>query len=139
MYKECLFCCSVIALTDRPSVQVYLQQLGDTGGSHLWPPAVIRILNSKACRTAIMFGDPLLPTECAELIAALKLTQLCFSCAHGRPTMAPLVNIAVFERHLAQFNHKQASQSLSVLPANRGDRFKDRLMRLVASKDGDCC
>lgn len=78
------------------AVQVYLQQLGDTHGSAVLPPAVIRILNAKACRSAIMFGDPLLPTECAQLVASLKLTQLCFSCAHGRPTMAPLVDLQAF-------------------------------------------
>ena len=82
-------------------LQVYLHQLADTHGSAVLPPAVIRILNAKACRSAIMFGDPLLPSECAELVSALKATQLCFSCAHGRPTMAPLVNLQALRNQIS--------------------------------------
>ena len=45
-----------------------------------------RLLASKACRGAIMFGDGLSTKECETIISALRLTQLPFSCAHGRPT-----------------------------------------------------
>ena len=62
------------------------------------PPAVTRTLNSKACRGAIMFGDRLLPSECGRLLRALGRTQLCFSCAHGRPTMAPLGDVGAIRR-----------------------------------------
>ena len=40
-------------------VQLYLHQLGDTLGAAGLPCAVGRVLASKACRTAIMFGDSL--------------------------------------------------------------------------------
>ena len=40
-------------------LQAHLQQLDDTSGSHLLPPGVLRVLRSKACRTALMFGDTL--------------------------------------------------------------------------------
>ncbi|DBA74445.1 TPA: hypothetical protein ACH3X1_011192 [Trebouxia sp. C0004] len=82
-------------------LQIYLHQLAETQGVAVLPPAVIRTLNVKACRTAIMFGDPLLPTECAQLVSSLKATQLCFSCAHGRPTMAPLVDLQAFHNQVA--------------------------------------
>ncbi|KAG8057679.1 hypothetical protein GUJ93_ZPchr0002g25748 [Zizania palustris] len=72
----------------------FIQQLDETDGSSAVPPAVIRILNFKACRGAIMFGDPLLPSECSLIIEELKATSLCFQCAHGRPTTVPIVNIA---------------------------------------------
>jgi hypothetical protein len=41
-----------------------------------------------------MFGDQLSPQECEQLVRQLQGTQQCFSCAHGRPTMAPLLNLA---------------------------------------------
>lgn len=40
-----------------------------------------------------MFGDTLCRAQCAELVDRLKKTKACFSCAHGRPTMVPLVNM----------------------------------------------
>lgn len=80
----------------------FLQQLADTDGSSTIPPSVLRILNSKACRGAIMFGDSLLPSECSLLIAELKQTALCFQCAHGRPTTAPLVNLEALHKQIAK-------------------------------------
>lgn len=96
----------------------YFVQLDETDGSSAIPPAVLRILNFKACRGnyissslfvhnasfspssvsvrltfdpkwcidvyslfdlgAIMFGDPLLPSECCLIIEELKATSLCF-------------------------------------------------------------
>jgi hypothetical protein len=78
----------------RCSAQLYLHQLEDTAGANLQPPGVDRVLKSKACRSAIMFGDQLSPQECEQLVQQLQGTQQCFSCAHGRPTMAPLLDIA---------------------------------------------
>ncbi|CAN1190241.1 DNA mismatch repair protein MLH3 [Linum perenne] len=72
----------------------FLQQLADTDGASTVPPCVVRILNLKACRGAIMFGDSLLPSECALIVEELEKTRLCFQCAHGRPTTVPLVKLA---------------------------------------------
>ena len=110
------------------TLQVYLHQLAETNGSSSLPPAVTRILNAKACRSAIMFGDPLLPTECAQLIASLKMTQLCFSCAHGRPTLAPLVNLQALRNHISMHN----SASLAAKPSlNDTAPLKQRLCNLL--------
>ena len=113
-------------------LQVYLHQLGETSGSALLPPAVVQILNSKACRSAIMFGDPLLPTECAELLTALSHTQVCFSCAHGRPTIAPLLDMAALKRHLVTQQHLSATLASSKLLTNRISSLKQRLLHLVS-------
>ncbi|XP_040370286.1 DNA mismatch repair protein MLH3 isoform X7 [Rosa chinensis] len=80
----------------------FLQQLSDTDGSSTMPPSVLRILNSKACRGAIMFGDSLLPSECCLIVDELKQTSLCFQCAHGRPTTAPLVNLEALHKQIAK-------------------------------------
>ncbi|KAE9596816.1 putative DNA mismatch repair protein Mlh3 [Lupinus albus] len=80
----------------------FLQQLAETEGSSTMPPSVIRILNSKACRGAIMFGDSLLPSECSLIVEELKDTSLCFQCAHGRPTTVPIVNLEALHNQIAK-------------------------------------
>ncbi|CAI5495876.1 unnamed protein product [Closterium sp. Naga37s-1] len=47
---------------------------------------------------AIMFGDMLKLSESSQLIECLKHTQLPFQCAHGRPTMVPLVDLEELKR-----------------------------------------
>ncbi|XP_023634478.1 DNA mismatch repair protein MLH3 [Capsella rubella] len=85
----------------------FLQQLADTDGSSTIPPSVLRILNSKACRGAIMFGDSLLPSECSLIMEGLKQTSLCFQCAHGRPTTVPLVNLKALHKQITKLGSKQ--------------------------------
>ncbi|KAK7816296.1 dna mismatch repair protein mlh3 [Quercus suber] len=80
----------------------FLQQLADTDGSSTMPPSVLRILNMKACRGAIMFGDSLLPSECSLIVEELKKTSLCFQCAHGRPTTVPLVSLEALRKQVAK-------------------------------------
>jgi DNA mismatch repair ATPase MutL len=58
------------------------------------PPVVERILASKACRSAIKFGDPLSHGACCELIQSLAHTSFPFQCAHGRPSIVPLFSFA---------------------------------------------
>ncbi|XP_047158413.1 DNA mismatch repair protein MLH3 isoform X4 [Vigna umbellata] len=89
----------------------FLQQLADTDGSSTVPPSVIRLLNSKACRGAIMFGDSLLPSECSLLVEELKHTSLCFQCAHGRPTTVPLVNLEALHSQIAKLRLMNDSSS----------------------------
>ncbi|KAI9394506.1 hypothetical protein POPTR_005G101900v4 [Populus trichocarpa] len=80
----------------------FLQQLSDTDGSSTLPPSVLRVLNYKACRGAIMFGDSLLPSECSLIVEELKQTTLCFQCAHGRPTTIPVVNLEALQKQVAK-------------------------------------
>ena len=42
---------------------------------------------------AIMFNDVLTPEECRELVDRLAGSAFPFQCAHGRPSMVPLVDI----------------------------------------------
>ncbi|KAL9328310.1 hypothetical protein ACSQ67_003313 [Phaseolus vulgaris] len=88
-----------------------LELLADTDGSSTMPPSVIRVLNSKACRGAIMFGDSLLPSECSLLVEELKHTSLCFQCAHGRPTTVPLVNLEALHNQIAKLRLMNESSS----------------------------
>ncbi|XP_033142173.1 DNA mismatch repair protein MLH3 isoform X3 [Brassica rapa] len=85
----------------------FLQQLADTDGSSTIPPSVLRVLNSKACRGAIMFGDSLLLSECSLIIEGLKQTSLCFQCAHGRPTTVPLVDLKALHKQITKLEPRQ--------------------------------
>jgi DNA mismatch repair protein MLH3 len=58
------------------------------------PPGIIDMLNSRACRSAIMFNDPLSLEECSSLVKRLSFCAFPFQCAHGRPSVIPLLMLA---------------------------------------------
>ena len=51
------------------------------------PPCFRRQLASRACRTAIMFGDKIEHEECCDLLLRLSRCVYPFQCAHGRPNV----------------------------------------------------
>lgn len=104
-------CIVGVNLTDSDLLE-FLQQLDDTDGSSTIPPSVHRILNSKACRGAIMFGDTLLPSECSLIVEELNQTSLCFQCAHGRPTTVPLVNLAILRDKITKLGSQKSWHGL---------------------------
>ncbi|KAK7903888.1 hypothetical protein WMY93_016495 [Mugilogobius chulae] len=57
------------------------------------PLTVQKVLASFACHGAIKFNDILNKDECFSLVASLSACQLPFQCAHGRPSIAPLVDL----------------------------------------------
>ncbi|TCD69227.1 DNA mismatch repair protein [Steccherinum ochraceum] len=57
------------------------------------PPHLLDLVNSKACRGAIMFNDPLTLEQCERLVGQLARTDAPFQCAHGRPSLVPLVRV----------------------------------------------
>lgn len=57
------------------------------------PQGIVDLLNSRACRTAIMFNDPLNIEECQALISRLARCAFPFQCAHGRPSMVPILDL----------------------------------------------
>ncbi|KAL5340019.1 hypothetical protein BJX70DRAFT_138037 [Aspergillus crustosus] len=74
--------------------------MGNKSGAEGWvgrlagcPQGIIDLLNSRACRTAIMFNDALSIEECKSLVGRLANCVLPFQCAHGRPSMVPLVDL----------------------------------------------
>ncbi|TKA23410.1 hypothetical protein B0A50_07286 [Salinomyces thailandicus] len=48
------------------------------------PKALLDLLNSRACRSAIMFNDPLSRPQCQRLLNDLARCLFPFVCAHGR-------------------------------------------------------
>ncbi|KLO15914.1 hypothetical protein SCHPADRAFT_938373 [Schizopora paradoxa] len=62
------------------------------------PRELVELVNSKACRGAIMFNDFLTIDQCKRLIQKLSKTAFSFQCAHGRPSVVPLVSMEQFSR-----------------------------------------
>ncbi|KAK0737265.1 hypothetical protein B0T21DRAFT_364767 [Apiosordaria backusii] len=60
---------------------------------HNCPEGIIELINSRACRSAIMFNDVLTTAQCSELVQKLAACAFPFQCAHGRPSMVPLVHL----------------------------------------------
>jgi len=57
------------------------------------PRGLIELVNSRACRGAIMFNDLLSVTQCERLVGQLAKTAFPFICAHGRPSIVPLGSV----------------------------------------------
>jgi DNA mismatch repair ATPase MutL len=64
------------------------------------PLAVQTLLQSIACRSAIVFGQRLSAAENSKLIKGLAETRLPFHCAHGRPTTAMLGDLDAWSRKM---------------------------------------
>ncbi|KAI1328081.1 hypothetical protein F5Y16DRAFT_370015 [Xylariaceae sp. FL0255] len=60
---------------------------------HGCPQGILDMINSRACRSSIMFNDALSPDECKQLLTRLADCAFPFQCAHGRPSMIPLVDL----------------------------------------------
>ncbi len=72
----------------------YVEALEATGGgSTLPPPAVGRVLALKACHRAVRFGDALELPQAQAIVDRLGQCRLPFICAHGRPTISPVLQL----------------------------------------------
>ena len=76
------------------------QTVSTVDDHHTWlhristcPPGILDMLNSRSCRSAIMFNDELGLEECRVLVGKLAKCMFPFQCAHGRPSMVPLVEL----------------------------------------------
>ena len=100
------------------------------------PPGILNMLNSRSCRSAIMFNDKLTLEECEMLIRRLAQCHFPFQCAHGRPTMIPLVDIGVADNE----SHENAGVSVgrSLFASDRSEAseigFVDAWKRWKARK-----
>lgn len=83
-------------LLERPRKDYSRRSKSDSWSSTMrdCPPVLLDLINSKACRGAIMFNDPLSSRQCTTLLAQLAATNFPFQCAHGRPSLVPIVNLA---------------------------------------------
>ncbi|XP_061751337.1 DNA mismatch repair protein Mlh3 isoform X2 [Nerophis ophidion] len=85
---------SVIKRVVEDYLQEQIELLRSTGRARgTLPLTVLKVLASLACHGAIKFNDRLNRDECHSLVASLSSCQLPFQCAHGRPSIAPLVDV----------------------------------------------
>lgn len=57
------------------------------------PRRVVQMLMSRACRRAVMIGDPLEPEVCRKIIHSLGTLKHPWQCPHGRPTINFLADL----------------------------------------------
>ena len=86
---------------------------------HSCPQGILDMINSRSCRSAIMFNDELSTSECRALIKKLSKCRFPFQCAHGRPSMVPLVAMGV------SGNLHDQGDSLDMYKGREGVDFKD--------------
>ena len=94
-------CISVLSLpialmpagTPESLARSLISLLAGTVGVASIRSAIQRELASRACHGAIRFGDALAEGECQRLLSDLATCRLPFQCAHGRPTVVPLVHL----------------------------------------------
>ena len=67
---------------------------------HHCPQGILDMVNSRACRSAIMFNDVLSNDQCEALVRRLADTAFPFQCAHGRPSLMPLVGLGPLRQGL---------------------------------------
>ncbi|GAA5834182.1 hypothetical protein JCM9279_004239 [Rhodotorula babjevae] len=88
---------------DGPAPSAAAARVGAEGGvgAGSWvamlrhAPRVLKdLLDSKACRGAVMFNDVLTPTQSSALLAQLAETLFPGQCAHARPSMVPVVRLS---------------------------------------------
>ena len=72
---------------NNESTHQWLERLGSC------PKGLLDMLNSRACRSAVMFNDELSPAECQDLLRQLADCAFPFTCAHGRVSMVPIGEI----------------------------------------------
>lgn len=92
--------------SDDPDRHCWLRRIGDC------PRGMLDMLNSRSCRSAIMFNDGLTIGECEILVKRLALCAFPFQCAHGRPSMIPLVQLdssSPFDNGVAAFGTRRNS------------------------------
>ncbi|KAJ3951716.1 Vacuolar protein sorting-associated protein 11 [Colletotrichum tropicale] len=104
----------------RPTTRPFTAAKGIAGGGIDWvsnfhgcPQGILDLLHSRSCRSAIMFNDILSKDECEDLVRRLGQCAFPFQCAHGRPSMVPLVDMRSLNIH----NETSPQHSRAVAPA----------------------
>ncbi|KAF4430187.1 Vacuolar protein sorting-associated protein 11-like protein [Colletotrichum fructicola] len=99
----------------RPTTRPFTAAKGIAGGDIDWvsnfhgcPQGILDLLHSRSCRSAIMFNDVLSKDECKDLVRRLGQCAFPFQCAHGRPSMVPLVDMRNLNIHNETSPHGSA-------------------------------
>ena len=89
----------------------YVGSLVGTPASTHTPQILVDAFNSAACHSAVRFGDVLSLEQQQHILDDLVTCALPFQCAHGRPTMIPLVRATARATERSVQSDEQRSQS----------------------------
>ncbi|CAH1958210.1 unnamed protein product [Acanthoscelides obtectus] len=102
--NESGFLAKVIQLVIKEIVELLKSTRGST--STCLPKCLQDIISLEACRGAVKFGDVLSKEQCTDLLTILSTCNLPFQCAHGRPTLVPLMHLEdVYARQKIHFKN----------------------------------
>ena len=90
---------------------------------HDCPQGILDMIISRSCRSAIMFNDELTIEECQSLIQRLAKCAFPFQCAHGRPSMIPLVDLSANLEEVKGFASAFGSRGASAKAVDGGIGF----------------
>ena len=90
---------------------------------HDCPQGILDMIISRSCRSAIMFNDELTIEECRSLIQRLAKCAFPFQCAHGRPSMIPLVDLSANLKEVEDFASAFGSRGASAKAVEGGIGF----------------
>jgi DNA mismatch repair protein MLH3 len=96
--------CILQHLYDLQSLKKSASTLGDNWWKNVrnLPELMIYLIKSKACRTAVKFGDVLSAYQMEQMLEKLGKCNLPFQCAHGRPTLIPLVDLQRYKEYICE-------------------------------------
>lgn len=80
-----------VSLDRREQLISFLDGLDGGTPSSAVPRPVVDALATTACHGAVRFGDCLTHEQCCAIVRGLGDCELPFNCAHGRPSIVPLV------------------------------------------------
>ena len=99
------------------------------------PQSLLALLHSRACKSAIRFGDRLSTPQQVGLVRALSRCQLPFQCAHGRPSMQPLADVSDRDERKQQQQQAEVGEGDGTLPKWWKERMRKQLGRLTAVRE----
>ncbi|KZC07380.1 DNA mismatch repair protein Mlh3 [Dufourea novaeangliae] len=79
------------------------------------PHTIHNAIAMEACHGAIKFGDPLTLQQCKWLLKLLKKTKIPTRCAHGRPSVVPILELS----ELDKWNKKSCQKDLECVYIKR--------------------
>lgn len=71
----------------------------NTRGAGTGHPTIIQsVISSEACKGAVKFGHSLTISDCQAFLHNLSSCDLPFQCAHGRPSLMPIVDLSLLKQ-----------------------------------------
>ncbi|EPQ65345.1 Bgt-125 [Blumeria graminis f. sp. tritici] len=89
------------------------------------PAGILELLTSRACRSAVMFNDELSREASQTIVRELASCKYPFQCAHGRPSLVPLLTLTNlnFSSQKTQISDKRYSPG-GLRTSNFTDKFR---------------